>query len=81
MFIKPLRIRNRLLVQFKVTAVAYWLIRRSRSVGSRPGLVLGDTLSFHSAFLHRGSIQRGYIQMNWYLIQGGGGGVITLLVA
>ena len=48
------RIRNRLLVQFKVNAVAYWLIRRTRSVGSRPGLVLGNTLSFHSAFLHRG---------------------------
>ena len=54
MFIQPLRIRNRLLVQFKVNAVAYWFIRRSRGLGSRPGLVLGNTLSFHSASLHPG---------------------------
>ena len=54
MFIQPLRIRNRLLVQFKVNAVAYWLIRRSRGLGSRPGLFLGNTLSFHSASLHLG---------------------------
>ena len=37
MFIQPLRIGNRLLVQFKVNAVAYWLIRRSRGLGSRQG--------------------------------------------
>ena len=54
MFIQPLRIGNRLLVQFKVNAVAYWLIRRSRGLGSRPGLVLGSTLSFHSASPHTG---------------------------
>ena len=54
MFIQPLRIGNRLLVQFKVNAVAYWLIRCSRGLGSRPGLVLGNTLSLYSASPHTG---------------------------
>ena len=46
MFIQPLRIRNRLLVQFKVNAVAYWLIRRSRGLGSRPAWSWATRLVF-----------------------------------
>ena len=54
MLIQLLRIKNKLLVQFRVNAVVYWLIRRSRGLGSRPGLVLGKTLSFHNASPHPG---------------------------
>ena len=54
MLIQLLRIKSRLLVQFRVYAVVYWLILRSRGLGSRPGLVLGKTLSFHSASPHPG---------------------------
>ena len=54
MLIQLLRIKNKLLVQFRVNAVVYCLIRRSRGLGSRPGLVLGKTLSFHSASPHPG---------------------------
>ena len=41
MLIQLLRIKSRLLVQFRVYAVVYWLILRSRGLASRPGLVLG----------------------------------------
>ena len=54
MLIQLLRITNRLLDQFRVNGVVYCLIRRSRGLASRPGLVLGKTLSFHSASPHTG---------------------------
>ena len=45
MLIQLLRIKSRLLVQFRVFAVVYWLILRSRGLGSRPVLVLGNFFS------------------------------------